>query len=282
MKRTRRTLAIITLTTLMSCSTPAVPASTPTTSSITLRLYTTTATASLSAELMDAYTRLNPTVRFESETGNYEVMVSKLLAGEMPYFVSNHLPQDSSLWGAPLGQDGIVLITHPANRVSSLSTAELRAIYQGHIANWRTLNGMDSAISVFSREKGSGTRAEFEELVMGTRQTTQAARVVPSTAAMLESVAALPGSIGYVSLSALSVSLSALSAEVKALAVGGIGPSLESIADNTYPLRATLYIVGLEEPETDYRAFIGWAQGPQGQGIIARLAAPLLPLEPER
>lgn len=275
MKRTRRTLAIITLTTLMSCSTPAVPASTPTTSSITLRLYTTTATASLSTELIDAYTRLNPTVRFESETGNYEVMVSKLLAGEMPYFLSNHLPQDSSLWGAPLGQDGIVMITHPANRVSSLSTAELRAIYQGHIANWRTLNGMDSAISVFSREKGSGTRAEFEELVMGTRQTTQAARVVPSTAAMLESVAALPGSIGYVSLSALSV-------EVKALAVGGIGPSLETVADNTYPLRATLYIVGLAEPETDYRAFIGWAQGPQGQGIIARLAAPLLPLEPER
>lgn len=275
MKRTRRTFAIIALSTLMSCSTPAVPASTPTTASVNLRVYSTTSTALLAAELTGAYSRFNPGVHFEIETGNYQTLVEKLLADEMTYFLSNHLPQESSLWGAPLGQDSILIITNLSNRVSGLSTNELRAVYQGHIANWRFLNGSDEEIVVFSREQGSGTRAEFEDLVMGTRQTTQAARVVPSNAAMVESVASQPGSIGYISLSYASD-------EVRTLLIGGIAPTLETVADNTYPLRTPLYIIGLKEPQTEYRAFIGWVQGPQGQAIIAHRAAPLLQVLPGR
>jgi phosphate transport system substrate-binding protein len=270
MKPATRALAVIAFTTLVSCST-AAPASPPTAATVTLKLYATTATAPLVADLTGHYSLFDPAFRFEILTGNYQIMLDRLTAGEMPYFISNHLPIESQtslgLWAAPIGQDGIAIITHPDTPIAGLSLEQLRDIYQGRIGNWSNLTGADIDIIVISREEGSGTRAEFEQQVMGTRRTTQAARIAPSSETVITSVANLPGSIGYVSISYLDDS-------VKALAIDNITPTLEHIGDNTYPLRSTLFVVGLAEPEAHYRAFIGWIQSPAGQSVVAQHYAP--------
>jgi phosphate transport system substrate-binding protein len=273
MRRTQRALAIAAFTALVSCSTPALPGSTPTTTAVTLRLYAVTATAPLVADLTTAYSQLNPAVRFETVSGDYQAMVDRLRRGEMPYFVSNHLPIDSVLWGAPIGQDGIAIVTHLQVGVRGLSLAQLRDIYQGEITRWCDVAGADLPIAVITREDGSGTRAEFERLVMGDRRTTPNAEIVPTSKAMMTRVAQLPGSIGYVSMSHLD-------ATVRALEVEGIAPTPENVAKNIYPLRSTLYVVGLVEPDSDFRAFIGWVQSPAGQAIVARHNAPVLVTTP--
>jgi len=269
MHPSKRTLAIVALTTtLMSCSAQMTPASTPTAPTMALRLYATTATLPLVTDLTTAYSETHPNILFDIRSGSYQTMLDHLLIGETPFFLSNHLPADSTLWAAPLGQDGIAIIGHSSLDVQELTLEQLRAIYQGHITNWDSVGGASQEIIVMSREDGSGTRAEFERLVMGQRSTTANSRLATSSISMIESVAALPGSIGYVSMSYLDD-------RVHALTIEDVAPTIANVSTNRYPLRATLYIVGLTAPENAYLDLIGWMQAPKGQAILSRYYAPL-------
>ncbi len=254
---------------LVSCSSQIVPAATPTTNTTLLRLYTTTSTLPLANELTTSFSQRFPMLAFDVVSGNYDSVVEQVAQDEGSYAISSHLPTESPLLGYPIGQDGIAVIVHPGNDISELTTEHLRDIYQGRIVNWREIGGRDETITVISREDGSGTRAEFERRVMGDRQTTRLARVAPSSAAMVTSVSREPGGIGYVSMSYLNPG-------VRPLPIDGVSPTLEHVADNSYPLRSTIFIVGTREPEGDYRAFIGWVQSPEGQAVVARGYAPLL------
>jgi phosphate transport system substrate-binding protein len=268
MRRARRTLAIVAFT-LVSCSTPVVPASTPTSKAAPLRLYAATATIPLLNDLVARYVAAHPTLSFDTLTGDYAMVIERLIVDKEAYFLTNHLPGDSLLWAAPIGQDGIAVIVHPDNPVRRLTSDQLRAIYQGRIVNWREVGGQDMPITVFSREDGSGTRAEFERLLMGERRTTQAAQLAPSSAAVVASVAAAKDGIGYVSMSYLD-------STIKALAIDNVEPTLDNVYQNLYPLRATLFVVGLAEPQDKYRTLIAWIQSPEGQLIVAQKYAPLL------
>jgi phosphate transport system substrate-binding protein len=104
---------------------------------------------------------------------------------------------------------------------------------------------------------------------MGDRRTKLAAQIAPSSNAVVTSVAGLPSGIGYVSMAYLDAS-------VHSLMIDGAAPTSDAVYNNTYPLRSTLYFVGLEEPQDDYRVFIGWVQSPAGQAVVARHYAPLL------
>jgi len=269
-----RTIAVVALTTtLVSCGSRAVPASTPTIPVETLRIYTTTATFPLTTDFIIAYPESHPQQALETHVGNFRVMLEALNSGEAPYFISNHLPSESLLWAAPIGQDGIAIITHVDVNLDGISIEQLRDIYQGRVARWSELGGESIEIVVLSREDGSGTRGEFEDMVMGWRQTTLNARIISSSAYMMESVAKLPGSIGYVSISYLNNS-------VRALAIDGIEPTQRNVFDNRYPLRSTIFVAGLEEPEGSYRTLIGWMQSPPGQAVVAQQYAPLFPINP--
>jgi phosphate transport system substrate-binding protein len=274
MGRTKRTLAAVAFT-LVSCSSQILPAATPTTHVTALRIYATTATVPLVHNLTATYTRLNPNVTFEISTGNYAAMVDEVMRDDTAYLFTNHLAEESPLWAAPIGQDGIAVIVHPSNDVTELTTAQLRRVYQGWTRSWDMLGGDDRQIVVVSRENGSGTRAEFESLVMGTRRTTPTAQIAPSSVAIVQSVARQPNAIGYVSMSALND-------RVRALTIDDAAPTLQNVAANIYPLRAILYVAGQREPTADddlelaYRSFFGWIQSPEGQAIVARGYAPLL------
>ncbi len=265
MKPAKRTLAIVALTTtLMSCSSQAVPATMPTAPVETLRIYATTATLPLVMDLTTAYSD-TPPVSFDTRNSNYQTILNDLLSGETPYFITNHLPLESTLWAAPIGQDGIAIITHPQTPVQNLTLEQLRDIYQGRITRWDQAGNLPhpQEITLFTRENGSGTRLEFEQMVMGRRITTANARVAFSSQNMIENIAQTPNSIGYVSISYLE-------ARVQAIPINDSLPTQQNIRDNIYPLRSTLYITGLQPPEGRYLTFFGWVQSLQGQAIVAR------------
>jgi phosphate transport system substrate-binding protein len=235
---------------------------------VTLRLYATTAAIPLLDDLTNHYSETHPNISFETTTGNFQTMMEQFSQDKDGYLLSNHLPDDSSMLAWPIGQDGIALITHPKNAIDNLTSDQLRSIYLGHIGRWSEIGGIDSPLTILSREDGSSTRAEFEKLLLGERLTTQSAQIAPSSAAMMSSVAAIPNSIGYVSMSYVDSS-------VKVLTIDGVAPTSKTVYDNTYPLRSNLYIVGLKEPQNVYRDFVGWIQGPDGQRIVGLHYAPL-------
>jgi phosphate binding protein len=270
-RKTKRALAIAAIT-LVSCSTTIVPASTPTRDTVTLKLYATTPMIPLLHDLTAQYVQLNPYFVFDTLSGNFQAMLNKMTSEHSAYLLTNHLPDDTldtQVMAWPIGQDGIAVIVHPDNLVEKLTAEQLRSIYLGHVSNWSDVGGDDLDITVFSREDGSGTRAEFERLVMGARQTTQSAQVAPSSAAMVEGVAKTKGAIGYVSMSYMDE-------RVRALTIDDAAPTLDNVYSNIYPLRSTIYVIGMEEPEGDYRNFIYWIQSQEGQTVVAQHYAPML------
>ena len=280
MRKAGRALVVVAVTfTLVSCSQRVIPSATPALETRTLRVYATSAALPLLEDLTEAYSAVNRDIAFEMETGSFREMLARLMTGETPYFLSTHLPPDEQqpapLWAAPMAEDGIAVLVHPDNPVRSLTRDQIRAIYAGEVQNWREVGGPDTPITVFTREDGSGTRAEFEALVMGDRPTAPLARIAPSGAAMRASVGDEPSAIGYLSTALLD------DPAVRALAVDGVTPTLAAIADASYPLRSIVYLIGLREPDgsepldLDYRAFFAWAQGPEGQTVAAERYAPL-------
>lgn len=263
MMQARRTLAIVVLTTLVSCTGQFTPASPPA-ESVVLRINSTAATAPLVMTISRIYSESHPDVSFETVSGNHDQMVNRLLVGDMAYFVSNHLAAENnrSFWAAPLAQDGLAIIVNPDNPVTNLTTEQIRRIYRGFITNWQDVGGSDLPITLISREEGSGTRSEFERLVMGQQRVSPNAEKLPSTIAVMARITAQSGAIGYVPLSQGNET-------IRILAVEGILPSLTTVGNNSYPLRSTLYIIGLTEPEGAYRTLVGWVQGVEGQAAIS-------------
>ena len=126
----------------------------------------------------------------------------------------------------------------------------------------------DAAISVVTREDGSGTRSAFTELFEvvdadGNDAITLNAEVSNSTAVVMTTVAGNPDAIGYISLGSLDDS-------VKALEIDGVAASAENIENGTYAVYRPFNIVtkndGISEVAQD---FVNYIMSADGQAVIA-------------
>ena len=124
-----------------------------------------------------------------------------------------------------------------------------------------------SAISVISREDGSGTRGAFIEL-FGVEQkneagekedmTTEEASITNSTSVMMTTVAGNANAIGYISLGSLDDS-------VKAVKIDGVEPNVANIKNGSYKIARPFNVVpsaaGLSPVAQDFLNFILSADG---------------------
>jgi phosphate transport system substrate-binding protein len=162
-----------------------------------------------------------------------------------------------------VARDGIALVVHPANPRGDISLSEARSIYAGHVRTWRVLHGPARAITVITREEGSGTRAAFEGLVMGKQPIASSALVQDSTGAVRQMVSSDPAAIGYISIGLVDRS-------VKALRLGGVAANETNIDNGTYPLVRPFLFALRDEPQGHVKAFIDWVSGPEGSEVARR------------
>lgn len=126
------------------------------------------------------------------------------------------------------------------------------------------------AISIISREDGSGTRGAFIELFgieeeidgEGVDMTTEEAQITNSTSVMLTTVAGDDYAIGYVSLGALDDS-------VKAVKIDGADATADNVKSGTYKVSRPFNIATKEgstnEVATDFIRFI---LSEEGQAVV--------------
>ena len=128
-----------------------------------------------------------------------------------------------------------------------------------------------NAISVQSREDGSGTRGAFIEL-FGIEQedeegnkvdmTTAEAAITNSTSVMMTAVANDVYAIGYISLGSLDDT-------VKAVKIDGTAPSVEAVADGSYKIARPFNIAVMEDTLTPVdQDFINYIMSADGQQIV--------------
>lgn len=128
-----------------------------------------------------------------------------------------------------------------------------------------------SAIAVYSREDGSGTRGAFIEL-FGVEEkdesgekvdnTTEEAIITNSTDVMLTSVAGDTYAIGYVSLGSLNNT-------VKAVKIDGAEATVENIKSGTYKIARPFNIATKGEVSEAAQDFINYIMSGDGQKVIS-------------
>lgn len=126
------------------------------------------------------------------------------------------------------------------------------------------------AITVVSREDGSGTRGAFIELFgieekdeTGEKidKTTDLAEITNSTAVMMTTVAGNTSAIGYVSLGSLDDS-------VKVLEIDGVQATVDNIKNGTYSVARPFNIATGAEVSDAAKDFIGFIMSDEGQAVV--------------
>lgn len=124
----------------------------------------------------------------------------------------------------------------------------------------------DVAITVVSREDGSGTRGAFTELMGITKDdvdnTTSTAEITNSTSVMMTTVAGDENAIGYISLGSLDDS-------VKAVSVDGVEATVENIKSGDYKVARPFEICIPKEGTSEVaQDFIDFILSDEGQKVI--------------
>jgi phosphate transport system substrate-binding protein len=159
--------------------------------------------------------------------------------------------------------DGIAMVVHPENPVTSLTLSQVRDIFSGAVRNWKDMGWVDRRIDAVTREEGSGTRGAFEELVMNKQEIDEGIMVQDSNGSVKEVVATDPYAIGYVSLGMVDE-------RVSAVTIDGIKPTTAAIKNKQYKIvRPFLYLIN-GTPTEDAQAFIVYVLSKYGQVLLKK------------
>jgi phosphate transport system substrate-binding protein len=223
----------------------------------------------LAEKLSEAFTAANPNVSIDVVGGGSSVGVKSAGEGTVDIGAASREISADELTTYPdlkifnIARDGIAVIANPNVTVNGLTKDQVRSIFSGAVTNWKDVGGPDKAIVVVSREEGSGTRAAFEELVMGKDALiTDRAILQPSNGALLTTVSTTPDSIGFLSFGYLDSS-------VKALAIDGVAATEANALNGTYPVVRPLNMLTHGEPTGVVKAWLDFILGSEGQKIVS-------------
>ena len=174
----------------------------------------------------------------------------------------SELDENPELVVHTIARDGIAIVTEPAVGVTELSLEQVRDIFAGDITDWREVGGEAQMITVVAREEGSGTRAAFEELVMGDDALiTDEAILQPSNGAVRTTVSVTPGAIAFLSFGYLDEATSPI-------AVDGVLPTEENAAADAYRIVRPLNMITLGTPGGAAAAWFEFIMSVDGQAIV--------------
>ena len=145
--------------------------------------------------------------------------------------------------------------------VDDISLENLKKIFMGEITNWSEVGGADAAITVINRASGSGTRATFEDAVLGDSKVPDSFKPQEqdSSGTAAKMVSSTPGAISYVAFSYYDSSF-------KALKVDGVSPDEKNVEDNSWKIWSYEHMYTAAEPDEATKAFIEYMMGEEVQG----------------
>jgi phosphate transport system substrate-binding protein len=170
---------------------------------------------------------------------------------------------DLGLVDTPVAYDAIAVIVNPSNPVTSLTKAQVKAIFQGGITNWREVGGPDLDIGLVNRDEASGTREAFGKIVLDGERFDPTAVILPGTGQVRSVVAQAPSAIGYISLGFVTD-------DVKAVAVDGVAAAEETVVSGTYPIQRVLHMFTKGAPTGLAKRYIDFVLSADIQESVVR------------
>lgn len=147
-----------------------------------------------------------------------------------------------------------------------MTTSELFFIYSGVITIWSD----GTPIRIVLRPKTdsdwevlAGLRPDFE-ISMAAAASRRGLPVVFSDQDAMSMIEKLPGGLGTASLAAVIAEKRAL----RAITIDGVAPTLDNLANGSYRLEKSLYLVTRTRPKELTRRFLAFLQSEKGARIL--------------
>ena len=176
----------------------------------------------------------------------------------------------------PIGREAFVFLVGRENPVDNITYQQIRNIYSGKTAHWRTLGWPEGGrIIAFQRPEDSGSQTGLQAIMGGmpiqVPQPLPDAGLIGSNSLMKQVSVEWGGvqpALGY-SYRYYATTMYA-NPDTKLLRVHGAEPSVENIQNGNYPFVSDFYAVTNGEPKGSARLLIDWILSPQGQELIEK------------
>jgi phosphate transport system substrate-binding protein len=158
----------------------------------------------------------------------------------------------------------VVAVAGAAVTVRGISSEQLKGIFGGKITDWSELGGQRAPIRAIGKEPSDSIRrqlgAKFPDLVYA-----ESVKIVHLDPYLIELIDRYPSSFAIMNRSALE----ACKSKVVILALDGVLPSIDNLANGTYPLSTEYGLIhkaGRLSPAG--KAFVDFIRSPNGEKIL--------------
>lgn len=226
-----------------------------------------TSMVTINQNLRRAFERQFPGTQVNIQTNGSNQGVQSLLNGLTDLAaMSRPLTQAETARGlqtVEVAQDAIAIVVGRSNPFNgSLTSSQVRGIFQGTIVNWSQVGGPNQMIRVINRPPISGTHQAFKDLVLQGRNfgttTNITTLAVDATTPLLRALG--NDGIGYATDAQVINQQT-----VRVVPVDGLRPDQPN-----YPYQRTLSYAYQDPPNDVAKAFLGFALSPQGQQAMGK------------
>ncbi|MDT8335507.1 MAG: substrate-binding domain-containing protein [Desulfurivibrionaceae bacterium] len=175
--------------------------------------------------------------------------------------------EEENLIPHTVAKDIKVAIVNFINPVPELSSAQLRAIHQGKITNWRELGWIDRPIAVIYRKHCLDRREPvrtYLQLDDELRTLAPKAIVVRTDMQLIDYVRKFPTAIGITS----AVFVKERKEDINLLRLDGATPTAANVEAGRYPFAADMQIVTHGKPDPATRKFLEFIKSAEGRKIV--------------
>ena len=238
----------------------------------TLSISGSTSVGPLAEKLAEAYKQENKTTKIEVNQIGSSAGITNAISGVSEIGMSSRdlkeEEKEEGLTETIIAYDGIVVVTHPSNKVDDLTIEQVKQIFTGEIRNWKELGGDDMEIVVVSREDGSGSRDAFQEIVgYSSGELLREAIIASGNGNIKTTVATNKHAVGFISFEYVDDSISTVD-------INGVESTAENVLNNTYNLsRPFLFVHKESELSEEGRKFIDYILSDEGQNIVSETGA---------
>ncbi|MGJ8668886.1 MAG: phosphate ABC transporter substrate-binding protein [Oceanococcus sp.] len=227
--------------------------------------------APLAAEIARAYEQQSRT-QIDVQTGGSSRGIADVSKGLADIGMASRAlkASEQALTAHTIAWDGISLIVHKDNPISSLNDEQIRALFRGEIQSWSVFGGAALKPVIVNKAAGRSTLELFLEHFSLDSQEVHADIVIGDNQQGLKTVAGNPAAIGYVSIGAAIYEIDH-GAAIKLLPLSGIAANLSNVASGRFPLARPLNLLTNGKAGSKQQDFLAFAQSPAVTPLIQAL-----------
>jgi phosphate transport system substrate-binding protein len=169
-----------------------------------------------------------------------------------------------------IARDAFVFIVNKENPTSNMTTEQIQSVYTGELTEWGDVGEFEGQIQPYQRDENSGSQELMKSLVMKDLQMVDAPDMIAH--GMIGPINSLDhDQVGLGFSVYFYVKYIAPVRNLKMIAVDGVYPTSETIADGTYPYATGVYAVTLKslDPQSNAAKLRDWLLTDAGQRCVA-------------